>query len=227
MKKTVLFVLTILSSLHAFPQDKAADLADLGPGDYFPDVVLDGIRDFSAEKVSLKDYRGKWVFLDFWSKNCGACISSFPHINALQKKFNGQVQYFLVGKEDPENEIRKKYDRFKKTLNLEIAHTFDSSLFKRLDISTCPYVIIIDPKGQVYDFTIGLTADNITTLLSGKQPLLTKAYREHESRPLQYDLDKDAVSDDSTLIFKSALNKWNPLIKGSRQKRWQQQVWSG
>jgi thiol-disulfide isomerase/thioredoxin len=40
------------------------------------------------ENISLSNLKGKVILLDFWFKNCGPCIESVPHLNAINKKFS-------------------------------------------------------------------------------------------------------------------------------------------
>jgi len=37
--------------------------------------------------VTLKDYKGKLIILDFWATWCGPCVASMPKLDSLQKKF--------------------------------------------------------------------------------------------------------------------------------------------
>ncbi|MDE6339505.1 MAG: TlpA family protein disulfide reductase, partial [Muribaculaceae bacterium] len=47
-----------------------------------PDFTL---PDLGGKNVSLADFRGKWVVLDFWGSWCGWCIKGFP---ALKDAYN-------------------------------------------------------------------------------------------------------------------------------------------
>jgi thiol-disulfide isomerase/thioredoxin len=44
----------------------------------------------SEQSVSLKDFEGKVVYLDFWASWCKPCRTSFPWMNDMQAKYADQ-----------------------------------------------------------------------------------------------------------------------------------------
>jgi peroxiredoxin len=50
-----------------------------------PDFSL---ADLSGKAVTLKQFKGKVVFLDFWAPWCDPCRQEFPSLDVLYKKYN-------------------------------------------------------------------------------------------------------------------------------------------
>jgi len=48
-----------------------------------------------GKKVSLDDYKGKVVLLDFWFPNCGPCRTAMPYLQALWTKYKDSGLVFL------------------------------------------------------------------------------------------------------------------------------------
>ena len=43
------------------------------------------------ETISLKDYRNKFIILDFWATYCHPCVESLDHLDSIKDDFNGQL----------------------------------------------------------------------------------------------------------------------------------------
>jgi len=58
-----------------------------------PDIVL---PDLSGKTVTLTDFKGKVVFVNFWSTYCESCKYELPEINKLVEKNKGAVVALVI-----------------------------------------------------------------------------------------------------------------------------------
>ena len=77
--------------------EKAAEYrlraAELRLGKPAPDFTL---KDINGDSVSLKDFRGKVVLLDFWATWCGPCIHELPGLKAIHEKHKHNPDFVLI-----------------------------------------------------------------------------------------------------------------------------------
>src|SRR5690606_33116436 len=80
-----------------------------------PDFQL---RNLEGDMVSLKDLRGKVVFLDFWATWCGPCLASFPAMQQVVNTYKNRedVVFLFVNtlerEEDQQEQIAKIKELF-------------------------------------------------------------------------------------------------------------------
>ncbi len=211
IRRHVLLVLLAVSS-RAFAQSEPA-VPEIGKR--LPDFAFTNVKNHNKNEISLEDFKGRWLLLDFWALTCKACIESFPKVNALQKEFRDSLQFVLVGKNSVEDNggIEKFYEKRSKDLNLTLVAVFDSVVIKRWEVGPVPHIFIVDPNGIVRFITDGrdLIPEKIRDLLSGKK---VSFYQVDVERPA-FDLNNARLGDfsDNRLLYFSILTKWN----GERQ----------
>ena len=124
----------------------AADARALEPGDAAPLFTAPKID--GGDTLSLADYRGKVVYLDFWASWCPPCLTSLPLIDELRKKFPAEdFQVLAINVDgDPDNG-RKFLERhpigYPSTVDPE------GRIPKSFEIQTMPTSFLIDRRGVV------------------------------------------------------------------------------
>jgi thiol-disulfide isomerase/thioredoxin len=121
----------------------------LNPGQPAPDFTL---TDIEGNKVSLSDFAGKVVYLDFWASWCGPCLQQIPMARELKKRMEGQDVVFLyVSLDEKEEDWKNKV----KEENLQGIHLnapgFKQEVAKLYNVSGVPTFFIIGRDGLIFD----------------------------------------------------------------------------
>lgn len=65
------------------PPEGNLDAIEIGIGKPAPDFTL---KDLNGEDVSLSDYKGQYVLINFWATWCGYCDMEMPDFKNLMTK---------------------------------------------------------------------------------------------------------------------------------------------
>ena len=90
-------MLAFAASLHA------AEEGEVAPGFSLPDLRN------PSQSLSLDDYRGQVVYLDFWASWCGPCRRSFPVLEEVYKEFAEQGFTVVAVNVDEETELALEF----------------------------------------------------------------------------------------------------------------------
>ena len=117
-----------------------------------PDFTL---KDLNGNKITLSNYRGKVVILNFWSTTCGPCLAEIPSLVTLQREFKNQGLVILGIALDPsEGPVHESVARLK----IEYATLMDSNkdvYFDTYGLFGQPISIIVDRNSMVREKIIG------------------------------------------------------------------------
>ncbi len=116
-----------------------------------PDFTL---PDLKGKKVSLSDFRGKWVVLDFWGSWCGWCVKGFPALKEAYKKYGDKIVVIGIDCNETEEEWRAGVKEHQLPwINLYNGH--NKELYTDFNIEGFPTKAIINPEGKIVDLTTG------------------------------------------------------------------------
>jgi thiol-disulfide isomerase/thioredoxin len=113
------------------------------PAPDFIGTTLDG------KKVRLSDFKGKVVYVDFWSTNCPPCVAELPYIKRLQEKYKGEDVVFLYFSFDHSAEVLKHFIKEKNFTGVHVndPKEFASDAAIKYHINSIPRHIIVDKNG--------------------------------------------------------------------------------
>lgn len=98
--------------------------------------------------VKLDQYRGKYVYLDFWASWCGPCRQSFPWMNEMQAKYGAQGLQIIGVNLDAKSE---EAHSFLKDTPARFVVAFDpqGAAPRSYGIKGMPSSVLIGPDGKV------------------------------------------------------------------------------
>jgi thiol-disulfide isomerase/thioredoxin len=225
MKRISLLVLFLGLIDQTFCQSKNVKPIYPEVGKPMTNFVLNDVQYFPKKKVTLNDFNGKWLILDWWTQYCTRCIESFPKVDALQKEFKDKVQFLLIGYTGTEvvgsytsgdKVVRSIYERSRRSLNLTVPIAYDSLLYQKFNLGTTPYQVIIDPNGIVRAIGVEVNSEKLQNLIDGKPTTLERAFRRDQTNnrsdintSLPF-LTYDNGGPDTSFLYRSLLARWKP-----------------
>jgi thiol-disulfide isomerase/thioredoxin len=110
------------------------------------------LEDAAGHKVSLTDYRGKTVILNFWATWCPPCRSEMPAINAAAKA-NRNVVVLAVDLQEGPVPVRE----YAEALDLSFSPLLDTSgqVTALYHVNSLPSSFFIAPDGTIRAINVG------------------------------------------------------------------------
>jgi len=109
----------------------------------------------STKKVSLADFRGKVLLLDFWWKNCGPCIESTPRLVKLKNKFRNksfEIASINFMPTDTQEDIQWYSQKNKVNYSVFLK---GKEVAAKYGVYAAPTVFLINKKGKIIYAKIG------------------------------------------------------------------------
>ena len=100
-----------------------------------------------GEKVSMEQYRGKTIFINFWATWCPPCVAEMPGINKMYNDIDkDKIEVLMVSFDQ----------KFEKAIQYKSKNAFDFEVYapaaaipQMYDSPSIPTTFIIDSKGNL------------------------------------------------------------------------------
>jgi peroxiredoxin len=122
----------------------------LAPGKPAPQFTL---VDVDGNKVSLSDFKGKYVFIDFWQTLCSRSARELPHYLKLYSDYKTENIVFVSISANEDETVWRNYVKEKKNVGISLIAEkhFSSEVFKAYQVYGTPFFVIVDKEGNIID----------------------------------------------------------------------------
>jgi peroxiredoxin len=150
-----LFFSLFLALVAATLLSPAGAHAILQKGDPAPPIK---VTTTSGQQVTLANYQGKVLIMDFFATWCVPCRDSIPHLMGLTRKFGKQGVHILgMSVDEGGSKLVKEYVASKQ-LNYPVALA-DEDLQTEYGLRSVPTIFVISKKGVVAERFQGFNED--------------------------------------------------------------------
>ncbi|WP_307532546.1 TlpA disulfide reductase family protein [Pedobacter sp. W3I1] len=128
------------------------------------------LTDLDGKQVSLTDYKGKIVILDFWATWCGPCKASFPAMQMAVNKYkdDSNVKFLFIHTwenaanptEDATTFIKSMKYNFEVLMDLKDVQTKKNKVVSSYNVAGIPAKFVIDGMGNIRFKLTGFDGSN-------------------------------------------------------------------
>ncbi len=112
------------------------------------------LQDPTGRPISLAEFRGKIVFINFWTTWCLACVIEMPSMEKLHQKFKDKDFVMVaINLQESASRVKQFYKEHKLTFTTLLDTTGD--VCAGLGIRSIPTTFILDKNGRIIGKALG------------------------------------------------------------------------
>ncbi|MBD0832564.1 TlpA family protein disulfide reductase [Aestuariibaculum sediminum] len=137
-----------------FISQKYEERRKVAPGKDSPE--FNDYENYAGGTSSLKDFRGKYVYIDVWATWCGPCRYEIPYLKEIEKSYHDKNIAFVSISVDTQRSQKLWRSTIKKQelggVQLLAPNDWNSTFVKDYLITGIPRFILIDPSGKIVNY---------------------------------------------------------------------------
>ncbi|MFW5996115.1 MAG: TlpA family protein disulfide reductase [Halanaerobiaceae bacterium] len=145
----VILTLTISTGLTQTRAEEEDIPVGTETGEQAPNFTLENLE---GEEVSLDDYRGEKIFLNFWATWCPPCKSEMPDIQKLHED-NENITILTINLQENKNQAETYLQQ--NDLSFPVLLDTEGEAGNKYLVRSIPTTYIIDKEGIIKDQHIG------------------------------------------------------------------------
>ena len=110
--------------------------------------------DLKGNQVSLEQWKGKHIYLNFWASNCGGCLAEIPSLEKLSKEFGDSIVVVGINTDKDDMNIQALLDE--RQVSFPNVRDQLSITQERYQVIGTPTSFLIDPNGKLTAQYIGM-----------------------------------------------------------------------
>jgi len=138
------------------------------PAPQFGALTLGGER-----TISLAEYAGKVVILDFWASWCGPCLVAMPELERLSNALEPESAVLLAVSVDSDPKRAARFMR-KMGVSYDSLIDMDGKIAAQFDLPGMPTTYVINPEGLIVARHVGFKPGDEAKLASAVNDVLAK-----------------------------------------------------
>lgn len=125
------------------------------------------VETFEGEEVSLHDFFGKPIVLNFWASWCGPCKMELPDFQSAYEKYDGELTFLMVNMTDGAQETKESASKYMTEAGYTLPVYYDTKQDAAYTyaVYSLPTTFFINEKGQAVAYAQGMI--DAETLESG------------------------------------------------------------
>ncbi|MBW2336978.1 MAG: TlpA family protein disulfide reductase [Deltaproteobacteria bacterium] len=118
------------------------------------DPVRINLKDMNGNNISLSDFKGKIVFLNFWTTWCPTCRIEMPSMEKLHQKLkNEDFAMVTINLQESASQVKAFFKEFKLTFTALLDST--GEVGASFGIRAIPTTYILDKTGRIIGLVSG------------------------------------------------------------------------